>query len=161
MIDEEGFRANVGIILCNYDGKVFWGRRLGQDSWQFPQGGIDRGETPTEAMFRELYEELGLRKEQVEVVGQTRGWLRYRIPPYMIRRRARPLCIGQKQRWFLLRLLCHDHDVNLQATTKPEFDYWEWVDYWQPAHQVVFFKRRVYRRALDELAPLLEEVSEA
>ena len=73
MIDEEGFRANVGIILCNYDGKVFWGRRLGQDSWQFPQGGIDRGETPTEAMFRELYEQLGLRKEQVEVVGQTRG----------------------------------------------------------------------------------------
>ena len=56
MIDEEGFRANVGIILCNYDGKVFWGKRLGQETWQFPQGGIDRGETPTDAMFRELYE---------------------------------------------------------------------------------------------------------
>lgn len=156
MIDEEGFRANVGIILCNYDGKVFWGKRLGQDSWQFPQGGIDQGERPIDAMFRELYEEVGLRHDQVQVVGETRGWLRYRIPHYMIRRRARPLCIGQKQRWFLLRLLCHDHDVNLEATGKPEFDHWEWVDYWKPANQVVFFKRRVYNRALNELAPFLE-----
>ena len=155
VIDEEGFRANVGIILCNCDGKVFWGKRLGQESWQFPQGGIDRGETPTEAMFRELYEELGLLRNQVEVIGQTRGWLRYRIPHYMIRRRAKPLCIGQKQRWFLLRMLCADQEVNLQACEKPEFDHWEWVDYWRPATQVVFFKRRVYRRALDELAPLL------
>ncbi|OQX13768.1 MAG: RNA pyrophosphohydrolase [Candidatus Thiothrix sulfatifontis] len=155
MIDQEGFRANVGIILCNCDGKVFWGKRLGQDSWQFPQGGIDQGESPIDAMFRELYEEVGLRHDQVEIVGQTRGWLRYRIPHYMIRRRAKPLCIGQKQRWFLLRLLSHDYDVNLQATGKPEFDHWEWVDYWHPAHQVVFFKRRVYHRALNELAPLL------
>ena len=155
VIDEEGFRANVGIILCNCDGKVFCGKRLGQESWQFPQGGIDRGETPTEAMFRELYEELGLLRNQVEVIGQTRGWLRYRIPHYMIRRRAKPLCIGQKQRWFLLRMLCADQEVNLQACEKPEFDHWEWVDYWRPANQVVFFKRRVYRRALDELAPLL------
>jgi len=155
VIDEEGFRANVGIILCNCDGKVFWGKRLGQESWQFPQGGIDRGETPTEAMFRELYEELGLLRNQVEVIGQTRGWLRYRIPHYMIRRRAKPLCIGQKQRWFLLRMLCADQEVNLQACEKPEFDHWEWVDYWRPANQVVFFKRRVDRRALDELAPLL------
>lgn len=155
MIDEEGYRANVGIILCNCDGKVFWGKRLGQDSWQFPQGGIDSGETPTEAMFRELYEEVGLRREQVEVIGQTRGWLRYRIPHYMIRRRTMPLCIGQKQRWFLLRLLCNDRAVNLQASGNPEFDRWEWVDYWQPARQVVFFKRKVYHRALRELAPLL------
>lgn len=73
----------------------------------------------------------------------------------MIRRRAKPLCIGQKQRWFLLRLLCHDHAVNLQASEKPEFDHWEWVDYWKPANQVVFFKRRVYRRALGELEALM------
>ncbi|WP_033407029.1 RNA pyrophosphohydrolase [Thiolinea disciformis] len=157
MIDEDGFRANVGIILCNRDGKVFWGRRLGQDSWQFPQGGIDRGETPIEAMFRELREETGLKREHVAIIGQTRGWLRYRIPHYMLRRRSRPLCIGQKQRWFLLKMLCRDGDVNLKASEKPEFDHWEWVDYWHPAQEVVFFKRRVYRRALDELAPLLHQ----
>lgn len=157
MIDEEGFRANVGIILCNCDGRVFWGKRLGQNSWQFPQGGIDQGETPVEAMFRELHEETGLQESHVKVIGQTRGWLRYRIPHYMIRRRSKPLCIGQKQRWFLLQMLCRDRDVNLQATPKPEFDHWEWVDYWTPAKKVVFFKRRVYRRALNELAPLIND----
>ena len=155
MIDEDGFRANVGIILCNCDGKVFWGKRLGQNSWQFPQGGIDSGETPEEAMYRELHEETGLHKNHVEVIGQTDGWLRYRIPHYMLRRRSKPLCIGQKQRWFLVRMLCGDTDVNLQATPKPEFDNWEWVDYWTPARKVVFFKRRVYRRALNELESLL------
>lgn len=161
MIDEDGFRANVGIILCNCDGKVFWGKRLGQESWQFPQGGIDQGESPLDAMYRELHEETGLQPQQVEVMGQTRGWLRYRIPHYMIRRRSRPLCIGQKQRWFLLRMLCRDGDVNLQATPKPEFDHWEWVDYWTPAQQVVFFKRKVYRRALNEFALLVESGKDA
>lgn len=155
MIDKEGFRANVGIILCNCDGKVFWGKRLGQNSWQFPQGGIDQGETPVEAMFRELHEETGLQQDHVKIVGETNGWLRYRIPHYMIRHRSKPLCIGQKQRWFLLQMQCGDRDVNLQATPKPEFDHWEWVDYWMPAKKVVFFKRRVYRRALHELAPLV------
>jgi putative (di)nucleoside polyphosphate hydrolase len=112
-------------------------------------------------MYRELHEETGLHPEHVEVMGQTRGWLRYRIPHYMIRRRSRPLCIGQKQRWFLLRMLCRDGDVNLQATQKPEFDHWEWVDYWTPAQQVVFFKRKVYRRALNEFAGLLKPGKDA
>ncbi|PID49525.1 MAG: RNA pyrophosphohydrolase [Proteobacteria bacterium] len=156
MIDEDGFRANVGIIVCNCDGKVFWGKRLGQDSWQFPQGGIDQGESPLDAMYRELREETGLLQEHVALIGQTRGWLRYRIPHHMLRRRSKPLCIGQKQRWFLLRMLCEDNDVNLKATPKPEFDHWEWVDYWMPPKEVIFFKRRVYRRALNELAPLLK-----
>ena len=102
MIDENGFRPNVGIILSNSDGKVFWGKRIGQRSWQFPQGGINEGETPLEAMFRELEEEVGLREEHVEVVGFTDDWLKYRLPKHLIRRRSTPTCIGQKQLWFLL-----------------------------------------------------------
>lgn len=155
MIDDEGFRANVGIILANCDGKVFWGRRYGQSSWQFPQGGIDQGETPLEAMYRELQEETGLLPEHVVVMGSTRGWLRYRLPKKMIRKDSPTPCVGQKQRWFLLKMQCPDASVDLLACDTPEFDHWRWVNYWHPAKEVVYFKRRVYERALQELAHLI------
>ncbi|MGB5304659.1 MAG: RNA pyrophosphohydrolase [Gammaproteobacteria bacterium] len=155
MIDSDGFRPNVGIILTNPQGRLLWARRIGQEAWQFPQGGIHTDETPAEAMFRELGEEVGLQPEQVEVMGSTRGWLRYRLPRQYVRRTSRPLCIGQKQVWFMLRLLCKDSAVSLDLTGKPEFDHWRWVDYWHPLGEVVAFKRNVYRRALKELAPLL------
>jgi len=155
VIDEEGFRSNVGIILTNDRGQLFWGRRIGQNAWQFPQGGIKRNETPLDALYRELEEEVGLSPHQVEVLGCTQGWLRYRLPPYLIRRNQRPLCIGQKQIWFMLRILAEDSAVRLDACKHPEFDHWRWVEYWEPLREVVFFKRAVYRRALDELAPLV------
>ena len=123
MIDEDGFRANVGIILCNCNGQVFWGKRQGEHSWQFPQGGIDKGESAEEAMYRELHEETGLSPDDVAIIGTTSGWLRYRLPQHMVRRRSKPTCIGQKQRWFLLHLLSHDSSLNLRATNKPEFEY--------------------------------------
>ena len=156
MIDDDGFRANVGIILSNFDGKVFWGKRIGQPSWQFPQGGIDEGETPLQAMYRELHEETGLLEKHVQVIGETQDWLRYRLPNKMVRRcrSSEKVCIGQKQRWFLLRLTCEDSSVDLGACEVPEFDGWRWVNYWLPAKEVVYFKRRVYERALQELAPL-------
>ncbi len=159
MIDEEGFRANVGIIIANCEGKVFWGKRIRQSSWQFPQGGIDEGEEPLQAMYRELQEETGLLKEHVQVMGATRDWLRYRLPRNMIRRssslESEPICIGQKQRWYLLKLVCEDSSVDLCACDVPEFDSWRWVNYWLPAKEVVYFKRRVYERALQELAHLI------
>lgn len=155
MIDSDGFRANVGIILCNDEGRVFWGRRIGQNAWQFPQGGIEGHETAEEALYRELYEEVGLAPEHVQVVGATAGWLRYHLPRHLVRRHQRPVCIGQKQQWFLLRLTGGEGAVRLDASGTPEFDDWRWVDYWRPARDVVFFKRHVYRRALRELAPLL------
>ncbi len=155
MIDSDGFRPNVGIILTNQKGQLFWGRRVGQNAWQFPQGGIKAKETPLQALYRELREEVGLLPDQVEVLGYTQGWLRYRLPPYLIRQHRRPLCIGQKQIWFLLRMLADDDQVKLNASDQPEFDYWRWVDYWEPLREVVFFKRGVYWRALNELAPLL------
>lgn len=157
MIDSDGFRPNVGIILSNAHGRVFWGKRIGQRSWQFPQGGIRSHETPEEALYRELWEETGLEARHVELVGRTRGWLRYRLPKRLIRRHSKPRCIGQKQVWFLLRLKTEDSCFNLRATPHPEFDGWRWVDYWLPASEVVFFKRRVYERALGELESLLFE----
>lgn len=155
VIDSDGFRPNVGIILCNDHQQLFWGRRVGQDSWQFPQGGIKTTESPEQAMFRELREEVGLAPHQVEILGCTDRWLRYRLPKRFIRRHSHPLCIGQKQRWYMLRVLCNESDFCLDDCTKPEFDHWRWVKYWQPLHEVVYFKRRVYERALEELAPLV------
>jgi putative (di)nucleoside polyphosphate hydrolase len=155
LIDSEGYRPNVGIILCNQRRQLFWGRRVGQNSWQFPQGGINADESPEEAMFRELEEEVGLKPHQVELLGVTDDWLHYQLPKRFLRHNCTPLCIGQKQRWFLLKVLCSETDFCLDNSPKPEFDGWRWVKYWQPLREVIYFKRRVYSRALEELAPLL------
>ena len=153
MIDKEGYRPNVGIVLANDQGQVLWARRVGgRDAWQFPQGGINRGETPEQALYRELEEEIGLSPDSVEVLAVTRGWLRYRLPKRFIRKGQKPLCIGQKQKWFLLRMLDSDDAVKLDLNAKPEFDHWQWVSYWDPLNQVISFKREVYRRAMKELA---------
>ena len=160
MIDCDGYRPNVGIILSNRDGQLFWAKRVGQDAWQFPQGGIRRSEQPLDAMYRELHEETGLLPEHVEVLGRSNRWLRYRLPDHLIRRRSEPVCIGQKQLWFVLRMLAGEDCLRLDAMPHPEFDGWRWVDYWQPVKEVVFFKRRVYREALNEFAPLLFPESE-
>ncbi|MDT8405784.1 MAG: RNA pyrophosphohydrolase [Methylococcales bacterium] len=155
MIDSKGYRPNVGIILCNDEGRVFWAKRSGANSWQFPQGGIHEGEEPEEAMIRELWEETGLGKDDVEILGRTRYWLRYRLPERFLRKKSVPLCIGQKQIWFMLRLVSQESRVCLNCTPKPEFDGWRWVDYWQPLDDVVYFKRKVYRQAMTELGQIL------
>lgn len=152
VIDSDGFRPNVGIILANDAGQLLWARRVGgQDAWQFPQGGINDGESPQQALFRELQEETGLDQHHVQVLASTRGWLRYRLPKRYIRRGQQPVCIGQKQKWYLLRMIADDAEVKLDLNTKPEFDHWQWVSYWYPLDQVVSFKREVYRRAMKEL----------
>lgn len=155
MIDTDGYRMNVGIILTNQDGQVLWAKRVGQDAWQFPQGGIKAHETPKRALFRELHEELGLTMKQVHILGATRGWLRYRLPNHLIRYHQRPLCIGQKQVWYMLRLLSSDNNIHFDASETPEFDQWLWVDYWYPLSEVVYFKKEVYEKALKELQPLV------
>jgi len=152
VIDSDGFRLNVGIILANQFNEVLWAKRIGQNSWQFPQGGIKVNETPEEALFRELYEEVGLRSSDVEILSSTKGWLRYHLPKKMIRHHSLPLCVGQKQKWFLLRMLGSDSNVVMDKGEIPEFDHWQWVSYWYPLGQVVSFKREVYRRAMKELS---------
>ncbi len=153
MIDSEGYRASVGIVVAQGNGDVLWAKRVqAGDSWQFPQGGIDEGESVTDAMFRELYEEVGLQQQQVTIVAQTRTWLRYRIPDHLVRKHPKNRCIGQKQRWFLVRLDCSPEKIRFDCGDKPEFSEWRWVSYWYPVNQVVAFKRTVYRRALRELS---------
>ena len=154
-IDAEGFRANVGIILANAENRLLLGGRVGSKGWQFPQGGMLKGEEPVDAMFRELHEEVGLQRDDVEVLGVTSDWLRYRLPDKFVRRNSQPLCIGQKQRWFVLRLHGGEDRVRLDCCDKPEFDRVRWVQYWRPVNEVIYFKRRVYARALHELGPCI------
>ncbi len=155
MLDHEGFRPNVGIILCNTKNEVFWGKRVREHTWQFPQGGIQKGESPKDAMYRELNEELGLQPENVLILGRTKSWLRYEVPKSWVRRDWRHFFKGQKQIWFLLRLLGPDTLINLRASAKPEFDAWRWNYYWVPLDSVVEFKRQVYESALLELVQRL------
>jgi len=152
VIDREGFRPNVGIVICNDADQVLWGRRInGKDSWQFPQGGMHQDESPEQAMYRELEEEVGLQPDTVKILGRTQGWLRYRLPKRFIRRSESPVCIGQKQIWFLLRLTADETAIRLDAHDAPEFDHWRWVSYWYPVTAVVDFKQTVYRQALSQL----------
>ena len=158
IIDDNGFRLNVGIIIAGQDGRVFWGRRMGnRDAWQFPQGGIKENESLEEALYRELDEEVGLSADDVRILHRTGDWLRYRLPKNFIRYHRDPLCIGQKQKWFLLGLESDDSKVVLSKSGVPEFDDWRWVNYWYPVSQVIEFKRDVYRKALTELANPLNE----
>ncbi|MDA8384085.1 MAG: RNA pyrophosphohydrolase [Betaproteobacteria bacterium] len=156
MIDRDGYRPNVGIIICNPKNEVFWGKRVKEHSWQFPQGGIKLGETPEQAMYRELQEEVGLAPAHVRILGRTHGWLHYDVPTHWIKREWRGSYKGQKQIWFLLRLVGRDCDVCLRATDHPEFDAWRWNDYWVSLDSVIEFKRDVYRRALNELVKYLK-----
>ena len=159
MIDPDGYRPNVAIVLMHPDGRVFWARRVRRDGWQFPQGGMNSDETPTEAMYRELREETGLLPEHVDLIGSTPGWLRYRLPSRAVRRNDRMVCIGQKQVWFLLRFTGDDSDLKLDLTETPEFDHRRWVDFWYPIEHVVNFKRSVYAHALHPLAPYARQVA--
>ena len=151
MLDRDGYRPNVAIVLVNARNQVFWGKRIREHSWQFPQGGINPGESPEQAMIRELHEEIGLLPEHVKVIGRTRDWLRYEVPNHWVRREWRGSYRGQKQIWFLIRFLGRESDVDLRATDHPEFDAWRWSDYWVPLEYVIEFKRNVYRQALVEL----------
>jgi len=151
LIDAQGYRANVGIVLIRDAGDVFLGGRSDGRGWQFPQGGVQRDESAEQALYRELREEVGLEPDDVQVLAATRQWLRYRLPRRYVRRRSQPMCIGQKQRWFLLRMLGGEDRLRFDLTEQPEFDSWRWVDYWSPVREVIYFKRNVYARALDEL----------
>lgn len=160
VVDKAGYRLNVGIIILNDDGMVFWGRRVGHDAWQFPQGGVSLNESATEAMYRELREEVGLEKGDVKLLAVTKRWLKYRLPKQFIRRGNKPVVIGQKQRWFLLKLKCPAQKIRLDLSDTPEFDSWRWVEMSFPPEHVIYFKRQVYRQALKELSSTVKRLDE-
>ena len=156
MLDSNGFRPNVGIILCNGEGKLFWAKRIGQDAWQFPQGGIDEGETSEIALYRELFEETGLKKDKVEIIDISKKWLVYHIPHVF--QRSNKKYDGAMQKWFLLRFIGEDiDDINLNATEHAEFDAWKWSDKKTAIKSVIKFKRKVYESILQEFSNVLEE----
>jgi putative (di)nucleoside polyphosphate hydrolase len=156
MLDRDGYRPNVAIVIVNAKNQVFWGKRVREHSWQFPQGGINPGETPERAMYRELHEEVGLEPKHIRILGRTRDWLRYEVPQHWVKREWRGSYRGQKQIWYLLRLVGRDTDVSLRASERPEFDAWRWQDYWVPLDTVIEFKREAYRRALIELERFID-----
>ena len=155
MIDSDGYRANVGIVITNEKKQILLAKRFKQDAWQLPQGGIDKDESELDALYRELEEEVGLSSAQVTLLAKTPNWLRYELPLEHIRRRQKPKCIGQKQVWFLLKLDSSDDHISLDLHNDIEFDDWKWVDYWRPVDEVIKFKREVYEDMLKALAPIL------
>jgi len=154
MLDSRGFRTNVGIVLLNNSYQVLWAKCTDKNIWQFPQGGINENESPIDAMYRELYEEIGLKPNEVKVLTQTRNWLSYYLPEKLIRYNtsSEQLCVGQTQKWFLLKLCASDRHITLDSAEHQEFECFNWVSYWYPLGNVVFFKRDVYRQVLKEFA---------
>ncbi len=152
---KNGYRINVGMVIANQQNRLFWGcRQLCRQAWQFPQGGVVQGESLRQALYREMLEEVGLLRHDVDCLAKTRDWYKYDIPP-AYQRSDRAACVGQQQKWFLLRLNTHDSAINLAASSKPEFETWRWVDYWEAVDSVASFKREIYKAVLEEFAPIL------
>ena len=157
MIDSDGYRANIGIVITNDKKQIQLAKRFKQSGWQLPQGGIDEDETELDALYRELQEEVGLDSSHVTLIAKTPKWLRYELPDEHVRRTQKPMCIGQKQVWYLLKLDSSDDEISLDLHDDVEFDDWKWVDYWKPVDEVINFKRDVYEDMLKALAPILFE----
>ena len=156
MIDAQGYRKNVGIILCNTNNELLICKRYKETSWQFPQGGFIKHETAEDAMYRELYEEVGLAKEDICILGKTKSWLRYNLPKKYQRKTNNKEKKNKKQIWFLLRLISNDGNINLNTSKKPEFDDWEWSHEDKPLEIVISFKKNVYKQALQQLLPIIK-----
>ena len=157
LIFDDGYRANVGIVILNQKQQVFFAKRRYQSGWQFPQGGIQLGESPKQAMFRELLEETGLDKESVEVIYVSDYWYDYRIPKKSIRKTTNgATVIGQRQKWFLLKLKDLSTNISLDSSPEQEFDSWKWIAPGLSIKQVIGFKQEVYKKVISEFIPFIE-----
>lgn len=152
---KEGYRPNVAMVVLNSKNKVLICRRTNTKTWQFPQGGVDNNENLEKAMYRELLEEVGLRKDDVQYIGESDDTIIYDIPKTIRSNVLGGKFKGQEQKWFLLRIKNDDHEIRLDYEAFPEFDTFEWVSFWQPIDRIVDFKREAYRKALSELRFLI------
>ena len=156
MHDALPYRLNVGIMLINHDGLVFVGQRRDNhsDAWQMPQGGIDDGENPKEAALRELHEETGIPANLVQVLEVSENWISYDLPKDLISQLWGGRFRGQKQKWYLMRFLGSDAEVNIQTET-PEFSAWKWIPPDALVENIVPFKKSVYQKVLSEFSKTL------
>lgn len=153
--DISRYRPAAGVVIFNLKGQVWYGRRKGekgQYQWQFPQGGIDKGETADEAAMRELWEETGLKPNDVDVISCIDEWLYYDFPPEYAGKKAVKGWSGQKQRWFAVRVKSKNPQFDLKAHMPIEFSEWRWGELKDGPELIVPFKRRVYERLLVEFA---------
>ena len=126
-------------------------KRKKSNNWQFPQGGIDRNEDPFLAALRELYEEVGILKDKVQLIKESENWYKYDLPrKYKKNNFLWNDFKGQKQKWFLFKLI-EEVMIDLNNENNPEFDEFDWVDYWKPLDEIVEFKREIYKKVLSEL----------
>lgn len=147
------YRPGVGIMLLNRHGRVFVAQRIDMPSaaWQMPQGGIDQGESPLAAAWRELEEEVGT--DKAELIAESREWYRYDLPADLVPRLWRGRFRGQTQKWFVFRFLGRDKDIDI-ATENPEFSAWKWAAMAELPDLIVPFKRALYLRLIDEFEHL-------
>jgi putative (di)nucleoside polyphosphate hydrolase len=153
--EPDRYRPNVGVILVNREGRVFVAARIDNpaDAWQMPQGGIDKGEDPAVAALRELEEEIGTGK--AEIVAESDGWYQYDLPPELIGKMWGGKYRGQKQKWYVLRFLGTDADINLD-TRHPEFRAWKWVSFEQVPDLIVPFKRDLYQELVEAFGDVVK-----
>lgn len=152
------YRPCVGIMLINRDGLVWAGNRIqavdtgSPLTWQMPQGGIDEGESPREAAFRELKEETGT--DNAEIIGEIADWLVYDLPPHLVGHALKGKYRGQKQKWYAMRFKGADREIDIAADKHQEFSEWAWVPVGELVELIVPFKRGVYEQIVRELGPL-------
>jgi putative (di)nucleoside polyphosphate hydrolase len=153
------YRPCVGIVLINDKGQVWLGKRTPSKTvddfekpWQLPQGGIDKGESPQDAVMRELWEEVGTRKARI--IAEAQDWLYYDLPPDVLSRKKRNNWGGQKQKYFALKFLGEDSDVDLEVH-HPEFIEWRWAEIEELPDLAVPFKRAVYEQVVEEFTPVI------
>ena len=154
MNEESNYRLNVGLIIVNTYGKVLICKRKNSNQWQFPQGGIDEGESPIEAAKREIFEEVGIKPSKIKVLGKIKDWVKYEIPKELAKKSFKKKgIVGQKQKWFIFKIKS-EACISFVNDPDNEFDDFAWVSYWRPIALIVSFKNEVYRNVLAELLPI-------